>query len=160
MELTEFTKDQINLLKSLAWKYHLKTGVDADDLFSEACLGVIKLLGKYDPARSDVNTFLYAVARYQILRFLKTQVNGSHHQPMPKLRDMRLPDMSVLFVSSLKALSPRASRLCMQIIKDPEKYSDMQRTSLQDELLADGWGWDEIRSAFKEIKSALRGCNG
>lgn len=52
-------EDHLNLLRKIAWSYNSTTGIEYDELFSEACLAYCQNIKKYDHTKGAVSTFLY-----------------------------------------------------------------------------------------------------
>jgi len=150
--MPELDNNHLSMLRAIARKYQ-QPGIEFDDLYSEACLIVLKKLKHYDPLRGSMNTFLYTVVKHHLLTYVMSRENGNHHQPMPQLIDTRTPDQSLLFESKLKALHLPARKLCGMILLSPDKYLAMNLDQLTQHLKQSGWSWQSIRSAFKEIKS-------
>ena len=61
----------IALIRKIAWSYHQTTGIEYEELFSEACLGYCEALHLWDPSRNvKLTTYAWHTMHRQLAEFL------------------------------------------------------------------------------------------
>lgn len=148
-------ENYIPMLHSISNKFSHKTGLDRDDLFSEACLIALNRMNKYDSNRGNITTFLYTTLKYRLRKYASEQRCPKRGQ-MPIRVDRKLPDTSTMFTANVEEMQQSAKDICTMIFNEPEKYMQMNMHELTKHLLSIGWKWPVIRSAYKDIKRLLR----
>ena len=143
------------MFSSIAKKLSVKTGLEREDLFSEACLIAVEQIPKYNSNRGCVTTFLHMTIKKRLRNYISEQIK-QRQRPLPLPIDNKLPDRSEMFIASIKEMSQPAKEICTMIMNRPEKYIEMDMQDLTKYLLSIGWKWTTIRSAFKDIKQLLR----
>ena len=63
----------INLIRKIAWSFHKTTGIDWDDLFSEAVEGYFNAMKHYDPKKAKITTFITIYMTNHLLNYIKKQ---------------------------------------------------------------------------------------
>jgi RNA polymerase sigma factor (sigma-70 family) len=63
----------LNLIRKIAWSFHKSTGIDWDDLFSEAVDCYFKALEHYDPKKSAITTFMYQYITNGLINYVNKQ---------------------------------------------------------------------------------------
>jgi len=61
----------INLIRKLAWSFHKSTGLDWDELFSEACWLYLKAKDTYDPKRGEFTKHAYMIVQSELIDYLR-----------------------------------------------------------------------------------------
>ena len=61
----------INLVRKITWSFHKTTGLDWDDLFQEGYLAYQYALGKYDPEKGKLSTFLWIHINNHLITYCK-----------------------------------------------------------------------------------------
>jgi hypothetical protein len=166
MPRTRNTQDYLNILQSLAWKMHKKTGIDSEELFGEACLAYIKKMPSYKAARGKMSTFVYMVAYTRLVEYVGNEFKGGEkmHHELPKtirslshlLIDNKLPDQSIMFIGKMNELNLNARKICKLIFENPMQFAGMDEKHLERYLKQMGWPYTKIKSGFNEIISSLR----
>jgi hypothetical protein len=65
--------DNLNLVRKIAWEFHLSTGLDWEDLFSEASVAYVEAIRAHDPTRSSVTTFIWWSVCSHLKNYLKKE---------------------------------------------------------------------------------------
>jgi len=52
-------KENINLIRKIAWSFHMSSGLDRDDLFQEAVIAYIYALQTYKPDKGKISTYVW-----------------------------------------------------------------------------------------------------
>ena len=63
--------EQLNIVRKVVWSYARSTGLDFDELCSEAYLAYLEAAPSYDPARGKKSTFIWRVVQNHINNLLK-----------------------------------------------------------------------------------------
>jgi hypothetical protein len=77
--------ENINLLRKIAWNFHKSTGLDWDDLFSEAVNAYYQVLDDYEPSKGKITTFLWIGVSNGLKNYLKKQ--KGIEEPLTSLED-------------------------------------------------------------------------
>ena len=159
---------ELNIVRKVVWSYARSTGLDFDELCSEAYLAYLEAAPSYDPARGKKSTFIWNVVRNHINSLLKAK----KEVPMDKEaidmlieeKDELGPEHIVLAEESwrelFESLSPDAKMICL-LVNNGEVYlnTDKPRKSrgiIARELKARGWSENKIWATFREIKQVLK----
>jgi hypothetical protein len=159
---------ELNIVRKVVWSYARSTGLDFDELCSEAYLAYLETAPSYDPSRGKKTTFVWNVVRNRINNLLKTK----KEVPMDKEaidmlieeKDELDPEQVVLAEESwrelFESLSPDAKMICL-LVNNGEVYlnTDKPREArgiIARELKARGWPENKIWATFREIKQVLK----
>lgn len=66
-------KNHLNLLRKIAWSFYATTGIDWQELFSEAALAYCKALKSYNPNRGRITTHLWNCVKSELINFIKEE---------------------------------------------------------------------------------------
>ena len=159
---------ELNIVRKVVWSHVRSTGLDFDELCSEAYLAYLEAAPSYDPARGKKSTFIWNVVRNHINNLLKMK----KEVPMDKEaidmlieeRDELDPEQVVLAEESwrelFESLSPDA-KMIFFLLNSNEVYinTDKPREArgiIARELKARGWGESKIWATFRELKQTLK----
>lgn len=151
----QITTTHLPMLHSLAWQYHRKTGIDVNELYSEACLAAVKIDHKFDPEKGCLSTFVYTAIRHKLLKYITEQIHKNGRPIKNEIVSYNLPDKSILFTASIDEMQSKARELCNMIFNSPEKYMTMSLKDITKQLENMGWSITTIRNTFREIKQFL-----
>src|SRR5690606_19382427 len=121
---------ELNIVRKVVWSYARSTGLDFDELCSEAYLAYLEAIPSYDPARGKKSTFIWNVVRNHINNLLKMKkevpVDKEAIDILMKERNELDPEQIVLAKESWKelfeSLSPDAKMICLLVLNDGEVY--------------------------------------
>ena len=159
---------ELNIVRKVVWSYARSTGLDFDELCSEAYLAYLEAAPSYDPARGKKSTFIWNVVRHHINSLLKAK----KEVPMDKEtidmlieeKDELGPEQVILAEESwrelFESLSPDA-KMIFFLLNSSEVYinTDKPREArgiIARELKARGWPENKIWATFREIKQVLK----
>ena len=149
---------ELNLLRSIAWKFYHKYGIEFEELFSEACLAYTRARPSYKAGKSQLSTFITTVVVNHLiswsLRIIKRTRVDTNEVPLD-IADWRMPDAAILFKAQVQALHRHAKQICQMIIENPDTYEEMSKGDLYKHLRKLGWEHTKITKSFNEIKTAL-----
>jgi len=159
---------ELNIVRKVVWSYVRSTGLDFEELCSEAYLAYLEAASLYDPARGKKSTFIWNVVRNHINSLLKTRkeipVDKEAIDMLIKERDELDPERIVLAEESwrelFESLSPDA-KMIFFLLNSNEVYinTDKPREArgiIARELKARGWSENKIWATFREIKQTLK----
>ena len=160
--------DELNIVRKVVWSYTRSTGLDFDELCSEAYLAYLEAAPFYDPAKGKKSTFIWNVIRNHINNLLKMKkevlVDKEAIDMLIKERDELDPEQVVLAEESwrelFESLSPEA-KMIFSLLNSSEVYinTDKPREArgiIARELKARGWSENKIWATFREIKQTLK----
>jgi len=160
--------EQLNIVRKVVWSYARSTGLDFDELCSEAYLAYLEAAPSYDPSRGKKTTFVWNVVRNRINNLLKMKkevpVDKETIDMLIEERDELGPEQVVLAEESwrelFESLSPDA-KMIFFLLNSSEVYinTDKPREArgiIARELKARGWPENKIWATFREIKQVLK----
>lgn len=159
---------ELNIVRKVVWSYTRTTGLDFDELCSEAYLAYLEAAPSYDPSRGKKTTFVWNVVRNHINNLLKTKkevpVDKEAIDMLIEERDELDPEQAILAEESwrelFESLSPDA-KMIFSLLNSNEVYinTDKPREArgiIARELKARGWPEKKIWATFREIKQVLK----
>ena len=160
--------EQLNIVRKVVWSYARSTGLDFDELCSEAYLAYLEAAPSYDPSRGKKTTFVWNVVRNRINNLLKMKkevpVDKETIDMLIEERDELGPEQVILAEESwrelFESLSPDA-KMIFSLLNSSEVYinTDKPREArgiIARELKARGWPENKIWATFREIKQVLK----
>ena len=160
---------ELNIVRKVVWSYTRSTGLDFDELCSEAYIAYLETAPSYDPSKGKKTTFIWNVVRNHINSLLKAKkealVDEEAIDMLVEERDELDPEQVVLAEENwrelFESLSPDAKMICLLVVNDGEVYLDTDkpresRGIIARELKARGWSENKIWATFREIKQVLK----
>ncbi len=162
-------EEEINTIRKIVWSYSRSTGLEFDDLYSEACLAYLEAAAAYNPERGKKSTFIWTVVQNHIRIMLKKRkrevpVDVEVIETLLEGREELDPEKIVCSEECWKELlgsfSPEAQTICKLVTStecefDAEKPREA-RGKIAKELRRRGWSHGKIWAAFREIKLKLK----
>lgn len=159
---------ELNIVRKVVGSYARSTGMDFDELCSEAYLAYLEAAPSYDPSRGKKTTFVWNVVRNRINNLLKMKkevpVDKETIDILIEERDELGPEQVILAEESwrelFESLSPDA-KMIFFLLNSSEVYinTDKPREArgiIARELKARGWPENKIWATFREIKQVLK----
>jgi len=159
---------ELNIVRKVVWSYARSTGLDFEELCSEAYFAYLEAASSYDPARGKKSTFIWNVVRNHINSLLKAKkeipMDKETIDMLIEERDELDPEQVVLakecWEELFNSLSPEAKMICL-LVNSGEVYlnTDKPREArgiIARELKARGWSENKIWATFREIKQTLK----
>ena len=160
---------ELNIVRKVVWSYARSSGLDFDELCSEAYLAYLEAAPSYDPARGKKSTFIWNVVRNHINNLLKKKkeipVDKEAMETLLEGREELDPERLIIaeecWEELFNSLSPDAKMICLLVLNDDEIYlnTDKPREArgiIARELKARGWAENKIWATFREIKQTLK----
>lgn len=163
----------LNLLRSLAWKFHRATGLEYQELFSEAALAYCLATKKYDPSKGcKETTFLYFCIKNALINFCKKERRlESRSIPIDEipLDEMGFGiEMRDDFMDTVHEWPSDCQVVAKMVINEAEffigetpnfKRTRGENTTAKQRLVStlqqNGWKVVRIKKTMKEIKKRL-----
>ena len=159
---------ELNIVRKVVWSYTRSTGMDFDELCSEAYLAYLEAAPSYDPAKGKKSTFIWNVVRNHINSLLKAKkeipVDKEAMETLLEGREEWDPERMIIaeecWEELFNSLSPEAKMICL-LVNNGEIYinTDKPREArgiIARELKARGWGESKIWATFRELKQTLK----
>ncbi len=159
---------ELNIVRKVVWSYARSTGLDFEELCSEAYLAYLEAASSYDPARGKKSTFIWNVVRNHINSLLKAKkeipVDKEAIETLLEGHEELDPERIIIakecWEELFNSLSPDAKMICL-LVNNGEVYvnTDKPREArgiITRELKARGWCESKIWATFREIKQTLK----
>jgi len=155
-------EEDVNLLRKLAWQAARTTGLDFEDMFSEACIVYLEAEKRYDPSKSSKSTFIWS----SVSKHLRTLTNTTE-QSLPltfdAIDESIDPEKTILMQERwnelIASLSPEAQYIVERTLETSRKGLPIDKPKvcrgiIMRQLREEGWSWSNIWRGFKELKAA------
>jgi len=159
---------ELNIVRKVVWSYARSTGLDFDELCSEAYLTYLEAAPSYDPSKGRKSTFIWNVVRNHINSLLKAKkeipVDKEAMETLLEGREELDPERIIIaeecWEELFNSLSPEAKMICF-LVNNGEIYvnTDKPREArgiIARELKAQGWSESKIWATFREIKQTIK----
>jgi len=162
----ENMKQYLPLIHKLTHKFHNRTGIEYEDLFSEACLIYAKAINHYDPDKAKEITFIWNCINNGLIDYCLRDKHENEveldentifdHKNNPE-KELINKEFKSLFLSKL---SEEAKEVCQIIFESPGEFLEVmspkaRRGLLIKKLRKMEWTWKSIWDSIKEIKTIL-----
>ena len=148
----------INLIRKIAWSFSNTTGIDYEDLFSEAAVSYYEALNDYDKDKGKLSVWCWLRMKNNLINYIQKEYNEQSidiEENLPVYTQQ--PD---LFFELLDEFDKKANYIVNKILDNPHKYlanaPKLARGILRDELRNEGWKWVDIWNTFRNIKIVLQ----
>ena len=151
-----------DMLRKAAWAFHYLTGMEWDDLMSEANVAYCQTLQSFDAEKGSFSTWLYVNVHNHLTNIVKHEKKSAGGEiDIPTAIANDNPEKSLLFKEVLLSMREEAQYICRMVYATPIRFcripSSYARGKLKRILRHNGWKHEEIWKRFKEIKTALIG---
>lgn len=155
--------ENINLIRKIAWSFHKTSQLDYDDLFQEAYLAYVYGMKTYDPTKGCyLSTHLWNHISNQLKTYIrKEKERTTILLPLEAARYHSKCDST--FFDGLTFDAQTISKIVLatgKILKMLPEYSQGKcptkiRVRIEHILLRQGWSYQRINYAFRELRTAL-----
>jgi len=162
-----------NMMYSLALSFHRTTGIDLDELVSEALLAFVESSKTYDENKAAFSTHLWRNIKNRLVNLsnkakkMKKEVpfieDDEDDDSMIAVRyglvENFTPEDYLIFKELIEELSPEAREICKAVLDDPAQFNiskpKQSKSLLTEKLLAMGWKKWRVDAAYQEIRMKL-----
>lgn len=151
------------MLHKIAWNFHNTTGVDVDDLFSEANLAFLHAFRTWDPKKGELGTRIWVMVTNRLKSYLRKQ--SSKVLPVIDMDDLVFEDprheveAKESFDEILSSLSEEARDLVQIVLYSPGDFmresARATRGALTRFLRQNDWPVEKIARCYREVKGVL-----
>lgn len=151
------------LLHKIAWSFHCTTGVDYEDLFSEASYLYCKALQEYDPARGSITSYFSYYVHCRLINYLKQQESykcKKHNEDFGFIDDLEIENQPTHETSLFwESLSKEAQQIADIIFDAPKPFINLSCEEAEERVVAvlsrKGWPKQKIEAGLHDLKLAL-----
>ena len=159
---------ELDLARKVAWMYHRSSGIDHEELYSEALLAYAKALdamrrGTFDPDRVKFTTYATTAMHNR----LRSAIKQRKYQAFPFVpRDEKTPqtDREVTLLDLLDGLSEDARFAVDMVLESPLDFLSISRCAagvrVRKALRERGVSHRKVRRVFSDIKAVLNALQG
>ena len=143
--------ENLNLIRKIAWSFHHSSGVEFEDLFSEACVAYFEGLENYDPSKGKITTFMWT----HITHHLRNYFNKMYRK-QPSLVPMEelLNEPTYSITNLFEMLTPEAEEVAKIIIETSSETS-FEITAQEWKYRKHSISWTEFMVGYKFLRSVF-----
>ncbi len=144
----------INLIRKIAWSFHKSTGVDFEELMSEATLAYLEAEQDYNPETNNKKSvFVWIRMRNALINFCKNEqkqriFNGN--PPQYGREDHYFFEIFDAFPENCKKIAEIVINSPIDLIAFPNA-----KEMVVNELRKEGWAWSKIWDGMRDMKKQL-----
>ena len=155
--------ENVGLIRKIAWSFHQTTGVDFEDLFSEASYLYCKALKEYDPSRGSITSYYAYYIHHRLINYLKQQEGfkcKKYNDELGFIDDIEIEDHPTHeAVPFWESLSKEAQQIADIIFTAPKPFMELDREEAEERvtniLTRKGWSTQKIKTGLNDLKLAL-----
>ena len=149
--------ENINLIRHIAWSFHHTTGIDYQELFSEACLAYCEALQSFNPEKGKLNNY----ATTLIHNKLKTFIAREKYHRVKKAAFPELPTTPTMVYEFVENLPEYVKQFASKVLDNLEEVEDFHtprvaRREIFETLHNQGMKKVDIHYNFRLLKIALQ----
>jgi len=147
---------EVKMAKKLAGGWHKATGIDWEELYSEAIVGMWEARKTFRLDRGTALTsWQYCCANYR----LKTFCANYETSLGEKMESAEYRSDDGDFVEIISSLPENARMVCKVILETPNEFAGIMPKIARGKVVKTmrdlGWSWGDIWETFRIIKNAL-----
>ena len=146
--------ENLNLIRKIAWSFHMTTKMEFDDLFQEAALAYCEALKNYDPTKGQISTYMWHCIHSHLKNYLKLQEKQTGHLCFV---DEYKTDYPVVNEPFFEKLSNEAYGIAKYIINKANKFVCMTKEDttkrIVDAMHCKGWKTEKIQQGLQDLKT-------
>jgi RNA polymerase sigma factor (sigma-70 family) len=125
--------------------------LDYDVCLSEAYLAISSRMGRFDPEKSKLKTYIYRIVTNSIIDYLRSEhltLRGKNTQTMPESFDVGCTE------HRSESDGDEAIRLALQFYADGSKTKTI-KAKVRRALESNGWSQNRIEDAFDDVAESV-----
>lgn len=158
----------LNLIRSVAWRFHRATDLEYEELFGEASVAYCNAIKRFDPSKGyKESTYLYFCMRNELINFCKKETRiKSRTQSIDGMDFAQEPRENLM---DLIEEWPKDCQAIAKLVLDEAEYivghtpnfkrTEGEYTTPKQRLTAtlrdQGWKVTRIQSTMKDVKELL-----
>lgn len=139
----------MGLIKKIAWSFHLSTGLELDDLISQACLAYLEGIDEWNPKRARHTTFMWYVLHSSLKNYIKKQLEYRSFFTHENI------ELMIETIPYFEELSPDALTIAEIIIKRPRTFASISKENvikrIHSTLKRRGWNTNKINGGLHDL---------
>ena len=153
--------DNINLARNLAWSFHHISGIDWEELFSEACVAYCEAIQSHKKDQSKETTWIYHCVRSRLISFCKQEMRYQSFETskFDWYYNLENPDYE-FFENKFEDVSYDVQWILRMIFQNPTRYYilparkmvGLVRQDLRDKL---HWKYKRIWKGMRSLRLEL-----
>ena len=150
----------LNLIRKVAWSFNKTTGIEFDELFSEASLAYVEACKSHDEKKASLSTWATRIMTQRLTHFCDKE-KRNHHDPLQEGDTISHENQEKrsLFKEWITELPKDMQLICQIIFEAPEEIlascPKTSRSKLTKKLRTMQWSWPRIWDGIRNMKSAL-----
>jgi len=149
--------ENINLIRKIAWSFHNTTGLDWDDLFSEAALAYCEGLKTYDEKKGKISTHMWHRITNHLNDYLKQEMRDNGHIDYVSDYDVDYPVSPQFFFEGLSNEAYEIAKLVLTCSKKFAVLTPEQADSrIYDVMENRGWSSEKIKRGLADLINACK----
>jgi len=145
----------LNLIRKIAWSFHQTTGVDYQELFSEAAVTYCNLLKEdYQIEKSKFSYWAWLRMEQSLINFIKKEKQYSYRKNIPDISWLPEP-----FSEFFEELPEECKELAQIVLDHSDEFFNIKpkfaRGQIVEILRSEGWTWERIWDSIREMKNYL-----
>jgi hypothetical protein len=157
--------ENVDLIRKIAWMFHDTTGIEFEELFSEAALAYCEGLENgrhpYDPEKGNITTYMWHRITNHLRDYLKKQPSykfSYNHEGIPlRCVDVKYMDRPISNVPFWEALNNEAQEIANIVLSSPKTYlrcsGKIEAIKKVERVLKDqGWDKEKIKYGINNLK--------
>lgn len=149
--------ENINLIRKIAWSFHYTTGIQFEELLSEATLAYLEAEQEFDEvAKTKKSTYAYFRMKNRLINFCKDEQKVKF-MPGADLREGGTEQTP--FFEIMDSLPQNCQQLADIVLKSKVDFLAMPpkdaRGMIVEELREHGWSWSKIWDSMRDMKQNL-----
>lgn len=151
----------INMVRNIAWSFHRTTGIEWEELFSEAMLAYTEMItnDSYNPDKAKRSTWIYSKLRNHLITFCNQQkrfVSQCEELPIQPADVFE----RLVFLEQFE-FNDDLKTIINMILDSPHEYLMVNKvrrnsvTTLKKQLRKIGWNYSRIGDGMREIRQVL-----
>lgn len=150
------------LIQKMAWSFHRSSGIEYEELYSEACAAFARAYRKYDPERGAFSTLLHHSCKHQLLGYIADQKKQNIIPREKEAQETLTPESWAAFREALGNLKRDGREIYKIILNSPSEYftrSHGSQSKLQRKIEEEtGLPAKRIQNGFRMIRKLLNEC--
>lgn len=156
--------ENINLMRKLAWSFHYSTGLNFEDLLSEAYCAYYMAKKEYTPRKGKFSTWIWECIENHLINYCKQErfspmynfINLEDANNMLIAPESRTKDDFLEFLMSLPKDCQHVAHIATsKKFMENQMGNKQARGIIYKTLREEGWRWRRIWTAFNALKFAV-----
>jgi DNA-directed RNA polymerase specialized sigma24 family protein len=153
----------INLIRKITWTFYHTSGIEWEELFSEACLAYYEALSTYDSAKkSKESSWIYLHVKNHLINFCKKECRNRNLINIEDWYFLKSKDPDYEFFKTLPKVSQDVKLIIEMVLNNPSRYNSSEfndrksigfiRHDLREKL---NWKFARINNGMRSLRSEL-----